>query len=67
MFQIYFATMPTTKARMRTGSSDSAQSTGSPAPARPDCPLFMECEEDELSEAQVGVLINVCVFYAVIS
>ena len=47
--------MPTTKARMRTGSTDSAQSAGSPAPARPDCPLFMECEEDELSEAQVKV------------
>jgi len=46
--------MPTTKARMRTGSSDSAQSSGSPAPARPDCPLFMECEEDELSEAQMN-------------
>ena len=45
--------MPTTKARVRTGSSDSAQSSGSPAPARPDCPLFMECEEEELSEAQV--------------
>jgi len=46
--------MPTTKTRMRTGSSDSAQSSGSPAPARPDCPLFMECEEDELSEAQMN-------------
>jgi len=46
--------MPTTKTRMRTGSSDSAQSTGSPAPARPDCPLFMECEEEELSEAQMN-------------
>jgi len=46
--------MPTTKTRMRTGSTDSAQSSGSPAPARPDCPLFMECEEEELSEAQMN-------------
>jgi len=49
--------MPTTKTRMRTGSTDSAQSTnstGSPAPPRPDCPLFMECEEEELSEAQMN-------------
>eukprot|EP00092_Neocalanus_flemingeri_P037076 GFUD01040362.1.p1 GENE.GFUD01040362.1~~GFUD01040362.1.p1 ORF type:complete len:1387 (-),score=480.18 GFUD01040362.1:476-4636(-) len=48
--------MPTTKTRIRTGSTDSGQSTqstGSPAPARPDCPLFMECEEEELSEAQM--------------
>jgi len=40
--------MPTPSSRSRTGSADSGR-TGSP-----DCPLLLECEEEELSEAQVA-------------
>jgi len=38
------------KVRRRSGDSGGS---GSPAPSRPDTCLFMECEDEELSEAQV--------------